>query len=57
MKFQLYKDQSGQWRWRLLAQNGKIVATSGESYINKSDCLHGIDLVKSTTSTTEVEEV
>lgn len=48
MYYEVYKDVSGQWRWRLVASNHKIVATSGESYWNKDDCLHGIGLVKST---------
>jgi len=36
-----------QWRWRLVAANGKTIADSGESYYNKADCLAGINLVKS----------
>jgi len=32
--------QSGsQWRWRRTASNGRIVGSSAESYINKSDCI------------------
>lgn len=47
MTYQLYKDNSKQWRWRLMASNSKIIADSAEAYINRSDCLHGIELVKS----------
>lgn len=32
MKFELYEDKTGQWRWRLVAKNGKTVADSGEGY-------------------------
>lgn len=46
MYYELYKDQSNQWRWRLWAANSKIIADSAESYWNKQDCLHGIALVK-----------
>lgn len=56
MKFELFKDSSGEWRWRLKASNGKIVADSAESYVNKSDCEHGIDLVKGVTSETPIIE-
>lgn len=56
MYFQTYKDTSGQWRWRLVASNGKYIANSGEGYINKADCLHAIDLVKSTNSATPVKD-
>lgn len=41
-----WKDANGQWRWHLLAGNNKIIATSGESYWNESDCLAAIELVK-----------
>ncbi len=47
MYFDLYQEQSSKfWRWRLVASNGKIIADSAESYWNKSDCLHAINLVK-----------
>jgi len=47
MHYQMYKDGYGQWRWRLVAANNKIIADSGEGYHNEQDCLHGIRLVKS----------
>ena len=28
----IYKDAINEYRWRLLARNGKIIAESGESY-------------------------
>src|SRR5262249_23176662 len=31
--FEIYKDKSGQFRWRLKANNGKIIADSGEGYV------------------------
>ncbi len=46
MYFEIYKDSTHQWRWRLKAANHEVIA-SGESYHNKSDCLHAITLVKS----------
>jgi len=46
MYFKLYKDASLQWRWRLNAANHLTVADSAEAYHNKSDALHGINLVK-----------
>ena len=56
MYFYLYKDVSAQWRWRLVAANGKTIADSGEAYWNKSDALHGIQLVQSTNYQTPVKE-
>jgi uncharacterized protein YegP (UPF0339 family) len=46
LAYYIYKDTAGQWRWRLVAGNNRIIANSGESYWNKSDCLHAITLVK-----------
>ena len=34
-KFQIYKDKKGEWRWRLVARNGRIVADSAEGYKTK----------------------
>ena len=36
---QIYKDNEGKWRWRAVANNGKIVAASSQGYVNKSDCI------------------
>ncbi len=30
------------WRWVARAANGRVLATSGESYVNKADALSGI---------------
>lgn len=46
MYFQVYTDKRGEHRWRLKAGNHQIVAVSSESYVDKSSCLHSIDLVK-----------
>ena len=35
---EFYKDDAGEYRWRLVAENGNIVATSGEGYANRQDC-------------------
>jgi uncharacterized protein YegP (UPF0339 family) len=54
MRFEVYKDKAGEWRWRLRSDNRKIVAVSSESYKRKDDTLRGIDLVQRTTLRTEV---
>lgn len=46
LTFFYHKDAKEEWRWYLWADNGRKIATSGESYHNKKDCLHAIDLVK-----------
>lgn len=50
MKYQIYTDTLGEYRWRFRAANHEIIAVSSEGYKNKSDCQHGIDLVKSSSS-------
>lgn len=47
MNFTIFTDSAGQYRWNLKASNGRIVADSAESYLNKSDCQAGIRLVQS----------
>lgn len=37
MKFIIYRDKEGEWRWRAVAKNGKIIAV-GESYTTKASC-------------------
>jgi uncharacterized protein YegP (UPF0339 family) len=51
MKFETYLDGKQEWRWRLVADNGRTIADSGEGYRKYDDCLHGIALVKISTKT------
>jgi uncharacterized protein len=53
MKFEIDTNRTGQYTWRLRARNRFIIATAGESYVDKSDAEHGIRLVKKTRSITE----
>lgn len=40
------KDAQGHWYWIYYAKNGEEIARSSESYVNRSDCTHGISLVQ-----------
>ena len=57
MKYEYWKSKKNdEWYWRLRADNNKdIIADGGEGYKNKSDCLHGIDLVRSSSDAEAVE--
>lgn len=44
-KFEVYKDKAGEFRFRLKATNGQIIAV-GEGYKALAGCLNGIDSVK-----------
>lgn len=54
-KFEMYEDKSGQFRFRLKARNGQIIATS-EGYAAKAGCLNGIDSVKRNAADAEILE-
>jgi len=43
-KFEVYKDNAGEFRFRLKARNGEIIAVS-EGYTQKAGCLGGIESV------------
>ena len=34
-RFEIYADAAGEWRWRLVAANNRIIADSAEGYKNK----------------------
>lgn len=36
-RFEVYKDGAFEWRWRLVAANGRVIADSGESYTRQGD--------------------
>ncbi len=55
MRFETYIDKSGEHRWRLLANNERIVADSAEGNQNLGDCLHAIILVMGTDANTPIE--
>jgi uncharacterized protein YegP (UPF0339 family) len=55
-KFQIVKDRKGEYRWRLRADNNKIIADSAEGYKSKSSCEDGIGLVKKLAKAAEVED-
>jgi uncharacterized protein YegP (UPF0339 family) len=55
MYFDLFKsDATKQWHWRLMADNNKSIAISGEGYNNKQDAIHGIKLVKDNAATLKI---
>lgn len=45
-KYQVYKDKKGEFRFRLIATNGRIIAT-GESYKALSGCINCIKSIAS----------
>lgn len=54
-KFEIYKDGQGEFRWRLRAANGEVIA-SGEGYTSKAGCKNGIESVRKNAPKAEIED-
>ena len=52
-KFEVYTDKAGEFRFRLKATNGQVIATS-EGYKKMASCLKGIESVKKNASDAKV---
>jgi len=44
--FELYEDAEGKWRWRLVHDNGNVIADGSEGYASKQKARQGLDSVK-----------
>lgn len=53
MKFEIYKDKAGEFRFRIRATNGNILAFS-EGYKAKASAQNAIDRIKSDAATAPV---
>ncbi len=54
-KFELYEDKAGEYRFRLKARNGQIIAVS-EGYKAKASCENGIESVRKNAPEAEIVE-
>lgn len=55
-KFEVYLDKKGEYRFRLKAINGQIIAIS-EGYVKIASCMNGIDSVRKNAVDAPIEEV
>jgi uncharacterized protein YegP (UPF0339 family) len=55
-KFEVYKDASGKFRFRLKAPNGEVIAV-GEAYASKDACMKGIESVKINAPKAQIAEM
>ena len=55
-KFEIYKDKRGEYRFRLKASNGQVIAV-GEGYSSKAACENGIASVQKNAPDAKIEEV
>ncbi|CCQ33533.1 hypothetical protein HLRTI_000242 [Halorhabdus tiamatea SARL4B] len=54
--FQQY-ESDGEWRWRLIDEDGIVMADSGESYEDKSEVMEGMRTLKENAPDAEVLEI
>lgn len=52
-KFEVYADKAGEFRFRLKATNGQVIAVS-EGYSTHANCLNGVESVKKNAPEAEV---
>ena len=54
-KFEIYNDKAGEFRFRLKATNGEIIATS-EGYKSMKSCVNGVESVKKNAADSDIED-
>ncbi|ELZ47246.1 hypothetical protein C463_02978 [Halorubrum californiense DSM 19288] len=54
--FELFRDNQEKYRWRLVHENGNIIADSGQGYASKQKAKQGLRSVKSNAPGAAVEE-
>lgn len=52
---EVYRDDAGQWRWRLQAANGKILA-SGEGHTREADAQRALETAVETAADVLLDE-
>jgi amphi-Trp domain-containing protein len=55
-RFELFEDRASEWRWRLVHNNGNIIADSGEGYSRKATARKGLESVMRNASGAAVVE-
>jgi len=55
--FEVYEDRDGEWRWRLVHDNGNVIADSGEGYASRQKCEQGLRSVVENAPDADVVEV
>ncbi|MEF8829927.1 MAG: HVO_2922 family protein [Halobacteriales archaeon] len=55
--FEVYQDRADKWRWRLVHDNGNIIADGGEGYATRQKCEQGIASVKENAGDAEIKQV
>ena len=54
--FELFEDKEGKWRWRLVHDNGNIIADCGQGYSSKQKAKQGLQSVRINVEGAPVED-
>ena len=55
VKFEIYKDNSWEFRWRIIHTNGQVIANSAEAYKTNAKAMVSVNSVKETARSATVE--
>lgn len=55
IKFEVYRDTRDEWRWSMIAANGRTVGDSGEGYKNRADMMRMINQIRGAAAIPVVE--
>jgi uncharacterized protein YegP (UPF0339 family) len=55
-KFEVYTDKAGEFRFKLKAPNGEVIAVS-EGYSSKTSCMNGIESVRKNAANAKIVEL
>jgi hypothetical protein len=55
-KYEVYLDNEGKYRYRLLASNGQNIAITEDSYTTKAGCMNGIEAISRAAIDAQVDE-
>lgn len=54
-RFEVFRDSAGEYRFRLKAPNGEIIAQS-EGYTSRAGCMNGIESVKRNAPDADIDD-
>jgi uncharacterized protein YegP (UPF0339 family) len=55
--FEVFEGKDGEWRWRLVHDNGNVIADGGEGYTRKENARNGLESVRANAPGAGVVEV
>ncbi|SNR44865.1 Uncharacterized conserved protein YegP, UPF0339 family [Halorubrum vacuolatum] len=54
---EIYEDNAGEWRWRLIHRNGNLIADSGEGYASKGGVEDAVERLKQYAADADILDV